>query len=425
MPQANDAGANYVAYLFAHDTSSDGLIQCGSTAGGKETIGWEPQFILHKSVNFSQDWEILDASRGLPWGAAPKGLKPNLSEAENNSSVSGTPKLYGDGFELGAISGTHIYVAIRRSNKIPTSGLQVFNAVARTGTSGSANVACGFAADLNIIQARANAYGAYWFDRMRGATREIKSFANAAETVSVNSLTEFLMDGVSLGIDSYENGIDRTYINYFLRRAPGFFDVVAYLGNSGTPKTVPHGLGVPPELIIVKSASSSWDWPIYHTGIANPSSSFMHLNTTAGRQPGSGYWNAVAPNSTVFSIGVGGAVNAYSDKYVAYLFATFPGISKVGSYTGNGSSQTINCGFAGGARFVLIKRSDAAGDWFVWDTPRGIIAGNDSHLSMNNLAAEVTTDDSIDPDNSGFIVNQVAATSINVSGGSYIFLAIA
>lgn len=62
---------------------------------------------------------------------------------------------------------------------------------------------------------------------------------------------------------------------------------------------------------------------------------------------------------------------------------------------------------------------------YVWDSVRGIVAANDPHLSLNTTAAEVTTDDSVDPDASGFIVNQVAATNINVSGASYIFLAIA
>jgi hypothetical protein len=52
------------------------------------------------------------------------------------------------------------------------------------------------------------------------------------------------------------------------------------------------------------------------------------------------------------------------------------------------------------------------------------VAGNDSHLSLNSTAAEVATDDSVDPDASGFTVNQVAATNINVTGGTYIYLAI-
>lgn len=61
----------------------------------------------------------------------------------------------------------------------------------------------------------------------------------------------------------------------------------------------------------------------------------------------------------------------------------------------------------------------------MWDTARGIVAANDPRLSLNTTAAEVTTDDSVDPAATGFIVNQVAATNINVNGGSYIFLAIA
>jgi hypothetical protein len=118
-------------------------------------------------------------------------------------------------------------------------------------------------------------------------------------------------------------------------------------------------------------------------------------------------------------------VNTSGWTYVAYLFATLAGVSKVGTYTGNGTSQTIACGFSAGARFILIKRTNAVGDWYVWDTVRGIITADDPHLSLNTTVAEVTTDDSIDPDSSGFIVNQLAATNINVSAATYIFLAIA
>jgi hypothetical protein len=119
------------------------------------------------------------------------------------------------------------------------------------------------------------------------------------------------------------------------------------------------------------------------------------------------------------------AINASGQTYVAYLFASAPGVSKVFSYTGNGASQTINCGFTGGARFVMVKRTDSTGDWYVWDTARGIVAGNDPHLSLNTTAAEVTSNDTIDTDSTGFVVNQVAATNVNVNAATYIGLAIA
>ena len=100
-----------------------------------------------------------------------------------------------------------------------------------------------------------------------------------------------------------------------------------------------------------------------------------------------------APTSTTITLGGTAATyNASGATYVAYLFATCPGVSKVGNYTGNGSSQTINCGFAAGSRFVLIKRTDDLGDWYVWDSARGIVAGNDPYLTLNTTAAEVTTE---------------------------------
>ena len=74
---------------------------------------------------------------------------------------------------------------------------------------------------------------------------------------------------------------------------------------------------------------------------------------------------------------------------------------------------------------MLIKRTDATGSWLVWDSARGIVAGNDPYLALNNTNAEVTTNDSVDTDNTGFIVNQVAASNINVNAATYIFLAIA
>ena len=112
-------------------------------------------------------------------------------------------------------------------------------------------------------------------------------------------------------------------------------------------------------------------------------------------------------------------------NYVSYLFASLPGVSKVGSYTGTGADLNVDCGFTAGARFVLIKRTDSTGDWYVWDTARGIISGNDPYLLLNSSAAEVTNTDYIDPLASGFQITSTAPAAINASGGSFIFLAVA
>jgi len=196
--------------------------------------------------------------------------------------------------------------------------------------------------------------------------------------------------------------------------------VVAYSG-TGSATTVAHSLSVAPELLICKRRSAAEDWTVWPSA-----GNFLNLNTSdAINVASSNIWNLTDPTSTVFSVGTSSRVNSSGHTYIAYLFATLAGVSKVGSYTGNGSSQTISCGFSAGSRFILIKRTDASGDWYFWDSLRGIVAGNDPHLSLNTSDAQVTTDDSVDPHNSGFIVNQVSATNINVSSGTYIFYAIA
>ena len=127
----------------------------------------------------------------------------------------------------------------------------------------------------------------------------------------------------------------------------------------------------------------------------------------------------------MFTLGDDSNVNASSSTYMAYLFATVAGISKVGSYSGTGSDVNVDCGFSAGARFILIKRSDSTGDWYLYDSVRGIVAGNDPYLLLNSNAAQVTSTDYIDPLSSGFTVTSSAPAALNTSGGTYVFYAIA
>ena len=96
----------------------------------------------------------------------------------------------------------------------------------------------------------------------------------------------------------------------------------------------------------------------------------------------------------------------------------------MGSYTGNNGTQTIDCGFTNGARFVLIKSHNDGGDWQVFDAERGIVAGDDGRLLLNRRDAE-TGDDYIDPHSSGFSLPNHAFTNSNAQGQKYIFYAIA
>ena len=413
--------ATYVTYAWAHDPSADGIIQCGSfttDSSGNATVnlGWEPQFSITKVSSTADHWHMLDVMRTYP-SSVNNRLYPNLSNAESGTSTT-TIEYTSTGFNSkgGLASQTYIYMAIRRPNKVPTSGTQVYNAVARTGTGAAATITgAGFTPDL-LLSAGRNTAGVgmgTFYDRLRG-TPLLDSSSTSVETTTSTPPKFDTMDGYTVtGSQNYLNGTTVNYINHFFKRAKGFFDVVCYTGSAVLSR--PHSLGVVPELMIQKKRNNTSEWQVVYG--PNTASSLIQLNSTsAGASFGNiSTWHTSSTFYTIWS----------ADSVVAYLFATLAGVSKVGSYIGNGSSQTINCGFSAGARFILIKRTDSTGDWYLWDNVRGIIAANDPHLSLNTTAAEVTTDDSIDPEASGFIVNQNTATNINVLNGTYIFLAIA
>ena len=438
----NASGGTYVAYLFAHDaggfglTGTDNVISCGSfTTDGSTnatvTLGYEPQWVLVKNTSAAENWFLIDTMRGWNVAGSSRYLRANTSGAESGQAL-GFPTATGFTFSGFSASNTYIYIAIRRGPmKVPTTGTSVYNAIARTGTGANATVTgVGFASDWVIARNRTGD-GSAVYDRLRGNTKELCTAETAAEYTITDGLTSFAsMDGVSLGADATNGRINYspyTYINWFFKRAPSFMDVVCYTG-TGSATTFSHNLGAVPELMIVKSRSrSAENWPTYAAPVFVPGAGYTvgRLNDSIDFQLNNALFNNARPTASVFSVGTDTSVNFSGSTYVAYLFATCAGVSKVGSYTGTGTTKQIDCGFTAGARFVLIKRTDSTGDWYVYDSARGITSGNDPYLFLNSSAAEVTNTNYVDTDSTGFKVTAAAPAGLNASGGTYIFLAIA
>jgi hypothetical protein len=356
---------------------------------------------------------------------------PNLSDAESNDSVKIVPTATGFN-SVGAYSAsqTIIYIAIRRGPmKVPTTGTTVFSPVAYSGTGATRIITAGFPVDLAIPKSRgATGNGAEWYSRLIGPNRVMLSSGTFAEFAIANELTSFASNtGVVLGDSSTSGGTNAsgvTYVDWNFQRAPGFFDEVCYTGTEVSGQTFNHNLGSVPEMMIVKSRSGTTDWTVYHSALG--ASARIYLNRTNAADTGTASpWNSTTPTSSVFSLGNAGATNLSGGTFVNYLFATCPGVSKVGSYTGTGAAQTINCGFTGGSRFVMIKRTDSTGDWYVWDSARGIIPSNDPYLLLNTSGADVTGTDYVDTTSVGFDITSTAPSAINANGGTFIFLAIA
>jgi len=436
----NQGGETYVAYLFAHDaggfglTGTDNVISCGSVSVTNSTqsvsVGYEPQWILWKKSSGIGSWWMFDTMRGLVVdngsGTGDKALYAELSNAETGT-YGIDPTATGFQLSAGWGAGDYIYIAIRRGPmKVPTSGTSVYNAVSRTGTSANATVTgASFAPDITVIAGQSNSSGKTWVDKLRGPNKALLSAYTNAEQTTTDWVTGFTNTGFTLGADAsgadYVNKSPKTYINWMFGRAPSFFDEVCYTG-TGSATTFNHNLTVVPEMMIVKSRSGNVNWAIYTASTG--ATKWMYFGT-AGASTLSSIWNDTAPTSAVFTVGSASPVNDPAATYVAYLFATCAGVSKVGSYTGNGSTQTINCGFTGGARFVLIKRTDSTGDWYTYDSTRGITSGNDPYLFLNTTDPEDTGTNYVDTDTTGFKVTAAAPTGLNASGGTYIFLAIA
>lgn len=438
VSKTNVNNATYVAYLWAHN-DSDGeygsggdqdIIKCGGVAtdgsgAATVTLGFEPQWVLLKNTAAVENWQITDAVRGMPVGAADFLLLPNSSNAE---STYDDIDPNGTGFNLKGLNASQVYsyVAIRRPMKVPEVGTTVFMPSAyRSGTRPSAATVttAGFSPDLYATQGITGVYNVF-FDKVRGVGKRLRSDGNNTElTDATNWLRSFDATGVTLGADTgaaIVNYNNFSYRDLFFRRAAGFFDIQAWAGDNAAPRNISHSLGVAPELIILKNRSASGGGANWVVGVASLGNDEGALNNDNGF---AGYNNITTYSTTTFTL-LNGAeeINKSGNNYIAYLFATADGVSKVGTYTGNGSSLTIDCGFSNGARFVMTKRTDAAGHWNVFDTARTF----DERLEWDTAAAEINGD-WLDADNSGFVAKYVANNTqdSNISGADYMFLAIA
>ena len=430
----NQSGQTYVAYLFAHNDGDGGfgpdgsdIIKCGSYTGngladGPEiNLGWEPQWVMIKGASQSSNWAMLDTMRGFS-ASTDQSLFANLSNPEG-------PDEYAEptatGFKLkqatyfpNSSGETYIYMAIRRGPLAqPESGTEVFAPVAYTGTGSARTTATGFVTDLSIIKSRAT-YSPSFEDRLRGANKVLESSSSGAEVSTSQYITGFdLNNGVELGTDAGVNQSGTGFINWSWKRAPGFCDVQAFTLGSSANREVKHNLQAIPEMIWWKERSDTSYWMFWHKDFT--SSQYMSLHLSDAIATSTNIWGTSAPTSTGWYMketAFGGSGNTC----ISYTFATVAGVSKVGSVSHtSGSATNVDCGFTSGARFILLKVTDSSGSWFVYDTARGIVAGNDARLKLDSTAAENTGNDDIDPLSSGFTITSTVST------GSYIFYAIA
>jgi hypothetical protein len=312
-----------------------------------------------------------------------------------------------------------------------------------TGTGSTRNITdVGFQPDFTWIKSRSNgAYHHRLVDSVRGVTKEIYSNLTNAEGTDPNGLTTFLSNGFTLGSSNEYNASATTFVAWNWNaggatvtntagsitstvspNTTSVFSIVTYTGNPAAEKTVGHGLGAVPKMIILKARNATANWLVYHESLGRDT--YLKLNLTdAAAGTISNYWGSSGPTTTTFGLIGGGYGNNSSNTYVAYCWAEVAGYSRFGSYVGNGSADGpfVYCGFK--PAFWMMKSTSAGSHWVMYDSKRNTY--NQVNLQ---LAANLTDIESNESRPVDFLSNGVKikfSSYLNVSGDTYIYAAFA
>ena len=302
--------------------------------------------------------------------------------------------------------------------------------------------------DLVWVKSRTNAYSHYIYDSTRGVQKRLLTDTDAAESTLAQGLTAFGSNGMTFGTDAGANessdahvvwgwkanggsttsggGDDSIATSTYQANTTAGFSIVTYTGEASA-KTVAHGLGVKPNVIIVKCRQTK-DWHIYFDGgqVSDPETDYLRLNTTLALTDNDTSWNDTAPTTSVFTIGSGsgGDANGNTDTFVAYCFANVQGYSKFGSYKGNGNADGtfVYTGFK--PAWIMVKATDTD-EWRIYDHKRA----NAYNVINVRLHAESEGAESQDDNECDFLSNGVkwrsSSGGVNSDGQAYTYMAFA
>ena len=322
-----------------------------------------------------------------------------------------------------------------------------FNTVLYTAT-GNDNLAItgvGFQPDFTWIKSRSSAYSHNVYDAVRGVSKRLQPNLTNTESSPISGVKSFDADGFTLGNvtndTNFTSGVTYASWNWLADNTSGSantdgtiastvsanekagFSIVSYTGNGTGGATIGHGLSQAPDMVILKGRSVADGWYVYSESLGG--TKFITLNEANAAVTASSIWNNTNPSSTVVTLGTNGGVNGSGSTYIAYCFHSVEGYSKIGSYTGNGSTNGpfIYTGFQ--PAFVLMKDTGSAEQWQMVDSARDTYNVVDSALFPNSSNAEGTSA-TIHRDflSNGFKV-RTSDTSQNASGRTYIYMAFA
>jgi len=288
------------------------------------------------------------------------------------------------------------------------------------------------------------------FDSTRGATKRLQPNNSNDESTETATLKSFTTDGFTVGTSSSVNNGSNPdqYVAWQWKANGGTtssnsdgditstvqanttagFSIMTYSGTTGDVHTIGHGLGVTPQVWIVKQRSGNGefkDWFFWHHQMAASNivdNRVMFLNSAGNPDTYTGI-NAL----TTSTIRVKSSTTAQNgDTFVAYAFAEKQGYSKFGKYVGNGNANGafVYTGFKPAWIMLKITSGTTAG-WYIWDTKRETFNPNNQYLNAVEADAEQSASTfDIDFLSNGFKLRNSNA-GLNGSANSYIYMAFA
>jgi hypothetical protein len=275
-------------------------------------------------------------------------------------------------------------------------------------------------------------------DAVRGGNKYLVSSEAYAEQTDTDKIRAFIQNGFESGTDGDTNwsggrpfvawnwnaggstvtNTDGSRTSSVRANPTAGFSIVTYTGNGSSGATIGHGLGVAPQVIFVKTRTSPDHWAIYHHEIGN--TKIIYLNLTNTPATSSAYWNNTSPTSSVFTVGSDNKTNKSSDNYVAYCFTGIPSYSSFGKYEGNGNSDGtfVFTGFR--PALLIIKRTDSAVNWVIWDNKRDTFNAVQTFQYPNSSAVEGTGTDRVDFVSNGF---KWRDTNAKWNNGTFVYFA--
>ena len=415
------------------------IIKCGyydglaSNDGPLVEVGFEPQWIMIKNTGANESWHMMDCMRGIVTrtGASNSNtgndakLWANSTAGENslNDSISLTStgfKVVASNADLNGSGQRMIFIAIRRPDglvgKPPEVGTDVFTQVYGV-NSGDFRFTSNFPVDFGWAKIFAGS-GNWWTSARLLQGRELKTDNTDAGQAGTNKQFDS-------NVSWHSPNAGNTYISHMWKRHAGF-DVITYAGISAT-RSIPHNMGIAPEMMWIKSrSSSSQEWRVYHKGLnggTNPEEYRMNLNDSGGESNigAGGMWDV--PTDTHITLHSNGSINFNSNDFIAMLFATTD-VSKVGFWIGDGNSnRQITTGFQ--PRFILVSLANQGGGygWQLMDSLRGFIgtggSGNEI-LRLDNTNPQSSQNTYFTPNATGFTITESA---FNGSSQNWVYYA--